>query len=175
MDVGCGIGRQTILLAEFGFDAVGVDISSEAIAVARQHALTQTNLPFGRRVGFSVLESTQLPFADGAFDVVVCDSVLDSMRFETACELMKEIERTVIAYAFITLISKRCHATGKAEEVVVTTPHEFSTVQSYFDVDKLEELRSVTALKRVWMNEVVELDGSGNVVNSRYHVVLRKP
>ncbi len=36
LDLGCGVGRQTFLLQEFGFDSFGVDISQVALEKAKE-------------------------------------------------------------------------------------------------------------------------------------------
>src|SRR3970282_1090528 len=36
LDVGCGAGRSTRFLRRLGFDVVGVDISAEMVALARE-------------------------------------------------------------------------------------------------------------------------------------------
>ncbi|RZN63358.1 bifunctional 2-polyprenyl-6-hydroxyphenol methylase/3-demethylubiquinol 3-O-methyltransferase UbiG [Methanonatronarchaeum sp. AMET6-2] len=38
LDIGCGAGRNSIYLAENGFDVTGIDISSEALKIARERA-----------------------------------------------------------------------------------------------------------------------------------------
>lgn len=44
LDLGCGIGSHTLMLARQGWEATGVDISPEAIRLAN-HAARQQNLP----------------------------------------------------------------------------------------------------------------------------------
>jgi SAM-dependent methyltransferase len=41
LDVGCGAGEHTILLARLGYDVLGIDFSPNAIEQARQNALTR--------------------------------------------------------------------------------------------------------------------------------------
>lgn len=38
LEIGCGTGTNSIWLARQGFDAIGLDISAEAIDIARRHA-----------------------------------------------------------------------------------------------------------------------------------------
>ena len=62
LDVGCGTGRTTALVAERAGDTVGVDHSDDQLARAKR--------PDGD-VRFLRADAATLPFADGAFDVVV--------------------------------------------------------------------------------------------------------
>jgi SAM-dependent methyltransferase len=57
LDVGCGTGVATAVLAELGWSAVGVDLSVELLEVAR-------------RIGLDVVEGNAqaLPFEDASFD-----------------------------------------------------------------------------------------------------------
>jgi len=38
LEIGCGTGTNSIWLAEQGFDVIGLDLSAEAVAIARRHA-----------------------------------------------------------------------------------------------------------------------------------------
>ncbi len=70
LDAGCGAGRNLDYLAQAGFDVVGVDRSEEAVAEARERFAGRPN------ARFEVAALEQLPFDDGAFDVVICNAVL---------------------------------------------------------------------------------------------------
>jgi ubiquinone/menaquinone biosynthesis C-methylase UbiE len=74
LDVGCGTGLIARLAAEaVGTDGsvTGVDISPEMIGLAS--SLPQ---PEGAHVDWRQGDATALPFADGGFDVVVCQLAL---------------------------------------------------------------------------------------------------
>jgi len=65
LDVGCGIGGSARILArDYGFDVIGITISSEQ--VKRANKLTSKNL-FCR---FEVMNALDLKFDDGSFDGV---------------------------------------------------------------------------------------------------------
>ena len=69
LDLGCGTGRNTWYLAERGFDAVGVDLSAQALSVATRAASTadpDITPPQFARVDIV----SGLPFAAGAFAFV---------------------------------------------------------------------------------------------------------
>jgi ubiquinone/menaquinone biosynthesis C-methylase UbiE len=172
LDFGCGIGRQVVLMEEFGIVGYGVDISSTAIEEARR--VYAAMLP-GKTIAadtFTVLNSTSLPFPDAYFDFAISDSVLDSMYFGNAKQVVKELDRTVKDFLFISLIAPAGNA--KAEEVLVTGTHEQGTVQDYFDETKIEELIRGTQWKMHWMNLTREIVPATGFENARYHIVLKK-
>ena len=81
LDVGCGDGKVTVLLAERvpRGRVVGVDNSEEMVALAReQYGVAPSNLfggDAGDRLQFEVVDARALPF-DAEFDVVFSNSVL---------------------------------------------------------------------------------------------------
>jgi SAM-dependent methyltransferase len=73
LEVGCGTGRMTRVLAERFDTVIAVDVSAEMLALARRTA-TSSNVDF-RPVGGERLDSV----ADGEADVVVCYLVLQHL------------------------------------------------------------------------------------------------
>lgn len=74
IDLGCGIGENVIYLAQQGFDAVGVDIASRAIAKARRKAQAVGVSPI-----FLTGDVTDLKGIEGPFDLVVDNGCLHSL------------------------------------------------------------------------------------------------
>jgi 2-polyprenyl-3-methyl-5-hydroxy-6-metoxy-1,4-benzoquinol methylase len=91
LDVGCGPGSITRGLAALlaPGEVVGVDLSEETLVSARQEALERGLSNLSYRVA-SVYE---LPFADGAFDVVFAHQVLQHLREPAAA--LREMQRVV--------------------------------------------------------------------------------
>lgn len=142
LDYGCGIGSQALFLAKkFDIDAVGVDVSTEAIKFARKLE-ADTESDFEASCVFQVLDGTQcVPVDDLAFDISVCDAVLDSMTFDLARESMSELARVTKRYIFFSVISG--HELGDENfdtEITVSHAHEKGTIQSYFTVSKIKRL-----------------------------------
>jgi 2-polyprenyl-3-methyl-5-hydroxy-6-metoxy-1,4-benzoquinol methylase len=77
LDLGCGIGRHVIYCHEMGLDAYGIDLSEEAIRVAREWA-DQKYLPeFEKKILQGDIR--HLPWDDGFFDMPL------AMACSTAC------------------------------------------------------------------------------------------
>jgi SAM-dependent methyltransferase len=66
LDVGCGPGRHALALARRGIEAVGVDLSPDFVALARDTAVAE-EVP----ATFEVLDVRDLAF-DSEFDAAVC-------------------------------------------------------------------------------------------------------
>ncbi len=72
IDLGCGSGYGSAELARKAESVVGVDVSEEAIAEAREQ-YTSANLQF------QVASLEQLPFADSSFQLGVCFEVIEHL------------------------------------------------------------------------------------------------
>ena len=74
LDVASGAGTSAILAArELGCRATGVEYSAAAVAEARDAARAAS---LGDRVAFAEGDAESLPFADQAFDAVLCECSL---------------------------------------------------------------------------------------------------
>lgn len=75
LDVACGIGATTLLMARrFGLDPVGCDVSEANLAVARDRATADPPVV----VEFVPGAAESLPFPDAAFDAVVCECAIST-------------------------------------------------------------------------------------------------
>jgi SAM-dependent methyltransferase len=72
LDAGCGSGYGTALLAETAGEAVGLDLSAEALSYAREH-YRRPNLRFVEG------DCAALPFPDKDFDLVVAFEVIEHL------------------------------------------------------------------------------------------------
>jgi SAM-dependent methyltransferase len=66
LDVGCGTGEHTILAAFHGARALGIDLSSRAIEVARRKAAER-----GADTSFQVLDALHLDTLGETFDTII--------------------------------------------------------------------------------------------------------
>lgn len=71
LEIGCGIGVDSIQLAKCGFDVTAVDLTETAIEVAREYAQLR-----GQNIDFQVGNSEKLNFDDQSFDAVYSFGVL---------------------------------------------------------------------------------------------------
>ncbi|MFO0953634.1 MAG: class I SAM-dependent methyltransferase [Isosphaeraceae bacterium] len=74
LEVGCGTGGLLSALAREGREAVGVDIASRWLVVARRRLEDR-----GLEVSLVAAEAERLPWPDSSFDVVAADSLLEHL------------------------------------------------------------------------------------------------
>ena len=87
IDIGCGTGATLRWLAPNARESVGVDVSIEGLAVARETA------PGSR---LAVASAAGLPFADKTMDIVVSTDVLQHLRTEDRQAALREMHRVLV-------------------------------------------------------------------------------
>jgi len=87
LDVGASHGLITLALAPRVAFAVGVDVDRQGVAAAARDPGA------GAGCAFAIASGMQLPFADGSFDIVVCNHVYEHVP--DAPRLMAEVARVL--------------------------------------------------------------------------------
>jgi SAM-dependent methyltransferase len=90
LDYGCGIGENTIRLADRGAIVTGFDISETRLREAKGRALNDR----GERQGlFAVAAAESLPFADESFDGVFGKQILHHLDLHLAMDEVRRVLR----------------------------------------------------------------------------------
>lgn len=98
LDVGCGTGNISLALAECGYGVLGLDGAPEMIRVARDEAQRRGL----KSVEFREADITRLALRRGAFDAIVCSSVIEYVPDDAGlllemCALLKPGGRLVLS------------------------------------------------------------------------------
>lgn len=175
VDIGCGIGRNLIFGTEMGFEMYGNDLSANAVEIAQEWLMKKDGLDAKSRV--VAIDILNLPWEDKFFDHAISDSALDSMHFEIAQEGVSEIARIVKpgGYFYCSLISG--DQTGFDPDFcgqkTVTSEHEKSTIQSYFNRTKIQRL--VEPLFEILSYQLHQISDPQNGTHTgRWHVISRR-
>ncbi len=105
LDAGCGAGYGSAELADVAERVTAIDIAPEAVEHARAHY----PLP---NLAFEQASCTALPFADGAFDLVVAFEVIEHL--ENWREFLQEVRRVL----------------APAGQLIVSTPNRLYYTES---------------------------------------------
>lgn len=87
LDLGCGVGKNAILLEDQGYKVFGIDISPTAIQRCQRFVSHPER--------FVVGSVTQLPYPDETFDVVLDVGCLHCLPKEEMSETVAEIQRVL--------------------------------------------------------------------------------
>lgn len=71
LDIGCGTGSLSLILAELGHQVTGIDLAPAMIEVARHKAITHA-----QTINFHVMDASFPQFPPQNFDVIVCRHLL---------------------------------------------------------------------------------------------------
>ncbi len=175
LDLGCGIGRHVIFGRQMGTDAVGIDLSEQAIAIAKK--LAAANGIEHADDLFLQGDCTHMPYENETFDFLVSHGVLDSMTFDIARQVILDAHRVLkkggLYYCDLISGDDSSHCREFSGEEEVQTSHEQGTIQLYFNFTLLLKLvQDVFSIKEACL--IRREDAIRKGYASRYHVVLEK-
>ena len=142
LDLGCGTGRHSILLAEKGFEVTATDISEKGIEVTMQKANK-----LGLTISTACHDMRDIPFPDDSFDAVLCTWVTGHGNYEDMKRQANEMLRVLKmgGILFVDYQSKTDTHYGKGIEIEKDTfinnmQGEEQIPHHYSDVQELQEL-----------------------------------
>ncbi|NLH47191.1 MAG: class I SAM-dependent methyltransferase [Myxococcales bacterium] len=93
LEIGCGLGPGTVALAEQGARVTALDVDAKVIETAR---LRVRDHGFADRAQVMHVPNTRhLPFADQAFDLIVCNGVMEHVLPSLRHPLLNEMWRVL--------------------------------------------------------------------------------
>ena len=142
LDLGCGLGRHSILFGKLGFDVTAIDLSETAVEYTKERIIKE-NL----KCNVLKCDMQQLPFEDNTFDAVWSYMVISHTDTKGFKKILNEIKRVSKHNAgiFITLCSKETWSYKEAgypkidENSIIKTAEgpEKGIVHYYVDLDDI--------------------------------------
>ncbi len=135
LDVGCGLGVDTMYFARHGLVAHGMDVSRTAIEKAKKLA--------DRRATFEAVGALEANIPDGSYDGIFCSKVLHQFRNPETEEAAKRLFHWLKngGVAVITVMSTDDEDFGKGEKVEEGTfLKEPGLTTHYFTEAELKDL-----------------------------------
>jgi 2-polyprenyl-3-methyl-5-hydroxy-6-metoxy-1,4-benzoquinol methylase len=100
LDLGCGTGSLSLLMAQLGYSVTGIDFSPRMIELAREKAAAA-----GAAIDFHIMDAAAPRFPARAFDVLVCRHLLwalpePALVLERWAALLKPAGRLLLIEGF---------------------------------------------------------------------------
>lgn len=166
LDLACGTGYGSALLAQAGAEVTGIDISPEAIRKAKSR--------YGANINFIIADCYDLPFANGSFDVVVANEMIEHVEDHDG--LIKEAVRVLTddGLFLVSTPNKPIYNRYKAPNVFHVSEMEVGQFRRLLK----RHFREVhlTATRMALVSVGYEFDGPSNMSNmaaaSIYHMAV---
>ncbi|MBX3015793.1 MAG: class I SAM-dependent methyltransferase [Caldilineaceae bacterium] len=135
LDLGFGVGRHAVLLAQAGFAVYGIDASENGLAYAQSWAARE-----GVSIQLTTGDMATLPYDDDFFDAIVTWNVIYHGTAAYVQQTIREMERVLKPGGYLTgtLLSTRHHRYGRGTEIepnifIIPGEGEASHPHHYFD------------------------------------------
>lgn len=155
LDFGCGNGRHLWLLTKEGFNATGIDISREAISMAKKW-MKQEELSFEALH----IDNEHIPVSDNIFDLCFAISVFEFMPMKKTLSMIKKLHSILApgGRICITVRSSRdrnFRAGKKIEKNTFLIPDaEVAIPIHFFDWDELQEIMAPFREIKIESNDI---------------------
>jgi len=135
LDLGCGIGADTLYLIERGFDVLSCDFSSEALKSVRE------NIPNSKTKYLNMMEV--FPFNDDSYSLIIADLSLHYFDNDTTVHIMKEIKRVLkddgVLLARVATVDDVNFGAGVGKELEKNFYFEGAYTKRFFDQDDVDK------------------------------------
>ena len=179
LDLGCGLGRHSILFGLNGFNVSCFDISEEAIKRTKEWALEE-NLEFDYKIG----DMLELPYDDSSFDCILCRNVISHQDTLGVEQIIKELYRVLKdnGEVYLTLGSKSTWGFKQTSWPLIDDNTrlrmeegpEYKVPHFYADYDLIKIL--FKDFKIEFINHIEDFyESNGKTYSSfHYHVLIKK-
>ena len=178
LDLGCGIGRHSILFSQEGFNTYALDLSENAINRSRRWAIEQ-----GLNINFAVGDMMNLPYDNEMMDAVFAYYVISHTNTQGVIKVLNQINRVLKPQqeAYLTFGSKDSWGFKENWPVVDANtkiriedgpdnnvPHFYADSELIFELFKDFDILDIKQIEKIEMI-------NGKIKNHHhYHVLARK-
>lgn len=135
LDLGCGIGADTLYLIEKGFNVLSCDFSNEALKSIRE------NIPNSKTIYLNMLEA--FPLADKSYSLIIADLSLHYFDNDTTIHIMNEIKRVLkdngVLLARVASVNDFNFGAGIGEQLEKNFYFEGDYTKRFFDQEDINK------------------------------------
>lgn len=177
LDLGCGLGRHSILFGKNGFNVLCFDISEKAIDRTRKWA-EQENLSLNFKVG----DMLNLPYEDKSIDCILCRNVISHTDTEGMKKIIEELKRVLRkdGECYLTLGSKDSWAYKQNWPIVdentklrMEEGPEYKVPHFYADYDLIKDLFKEFSIEKINQIENFYEKDEETYTSFHYHLLIK--
>lgn len=176
LDLGCGLGRHSILFGQNNFNVFCFDISDEAINKTKVWA-EELKLNLDYKIG----DMISLPYLDNSIDCILCMHVISHTDTEGIKKIIKELKRVLKedGECYLTLCSKDTWGFKQEDWPLIDENTrlrmeegpEYKVPHFYADYDLIKELFEDFEILSI--KQVVDYYDKKENASYHYHVLIR--
>lgn len=179
LDLGCGLGRHSILFAKNGFYVYCFDISKEAIERTKRWAEDEKLV-----LNYYIGDMLNLPYEDASIEAIFCRNVISHTDTEGIKKIINEIRRVlkIEGECYLTLGSKSTWGFNQTDwpaidentKLKMEEGPEYKTPHFYADYHLIKELFREFEIKLI--NHIEDFYEKNDEIYSsyHYHVLIKK-
>ena len=179
LDLGCGLGRHSILFGKNGFEVSCFDISEEAIKKTSKWAIEE-----GLNFDYSIGDMLNLPYKNESFDCVLCFNVISHTDTEGMKVIANDIKRILKkdGECYLTLGSKDTWGFKQTQWPLVDENTrlkmeegpEYKTPHFYADYNLIKQLFKDFEIEDIFQVIDYYTDKDKLYDSYHYHVLIKK-
>lgn len=135
LDLGCGIGADTLYLIERGYNVLSCDFSNEALKSI------QDNIPNSKTLYLDMMK--KFPIKDNIYSLIIADLSLHYFDNETTIHIMREIKRILnnngILLSRVASVNDFNFGAGVGEELERNYYFEGDYTKRFFDFEDINK------------------------------------
>lgn len=135
LDLGCGIGADTLYLIERGYNVLSCDFSNEALKSI------QDNIPNSKTLYLDMMK--KFPIKDNTYSLIIADLSLHYFDNETTIHIMREIKRILnnngILLSRVASVNDFNFGAGVGEELERNYYFEGDYTKRFFDFEDINK------------------------------------
>ena len=135
LDLGCGIGADTLYLLERGYNVLSCDFSTEALKSI------QDNIPNSKTLYLDMMK--KFPIEDNTYSLIIADLSLHYFDNETTIHIMREIKRILksngILLSRVASVNDFNFGAGLGEELEKNYYFEGDYTKRFFDYEDVNK------------------------------------
>lgn len=135
LDLGCGIGADTLYLIERGYNVLSCDFSNEALKSI------QDNIPNSKTLYLDMMK--KFPIKDNTYSLIIADLSLHYFDNETTIHIMREVKRILnnngILLSRVASVNDFNFGAGVGEELERNYYFEGDYTKRFFDFEDINK------------------------------------